>query len=86
MAFHHSRRDRWLQSFGYVFKVCRSQQSRYNPVIFQNGVFEFGTPVRVRSDKRLENYKATEYIISVRGSEKGSMLTGKSRHNQRIEG
>ena len=85
MTFHHSRRDRWLQSFGYVFKVWRSQQSRYNPVIFQNGVSEFGTPVRVRSDKRLENYKVIEYIISVRGSGKGSMLTGKSCHNQTIE-
>ena len=52
---------------------------------FQNGVSEFGTPVRVRSDKGLENYKVTEYIISVHGSGKGNMLTGKSCHNQRIE-
>ena len=39
----------------------------------------------MKSDKGLENYKVTEYIISVHGSGKGNMLTGKSCHNQRIE-
>ena len=52
---------------------------------FINCVSEFGTPVRVRSDKGLENYKVSEYITSVRDTGKGSMLTGKICHNQRIE-
>lgn len=52
---------------------------------FQNAVAEFGTPVRVRSDKGLENIQVAEYMINARGAGKGSMLTGKSTHNQRIE-
>ena len=69
-----------------TFLRCEDNTGKADTILsfFQNGVFQFGTPVRVRSDKGLENYKVTEYIISVRGSGKGSMLTGKSCHNQRI--
>ena len=85
MAFNHSRRDRWLQPFGYVLRCEDHNKADTILSFFQNGVSEFGTPVRVRSDKGLENYKVTEYIISVHGSGKGNMLTVKSCHNQRIE-
>ena len=39
-----------------------------------------------RSDKGMENVGITDYMISKRGVGRGSMMTGKSAHNQRVEG
>ena len=52
---------------------------------FRDGVDQYGLPLRVRSDKGLENILIAEYMIKHRGTGRGSMLTGKSVHNQRIE-
>lgn len=52
---------------------------------FLKGVQEYGTPSRVRSDKGLENVLIADYMIGKQGENRGSMLTGKSTHNQRIE-
>ena len=43
---------------------------------FQEGVQKFGVPLRVRSDKGLENIGIADFMIQSRGSD--SMLTGKS--------
>ncbi|CAC5404069.1 unnamed protein product [Mytilus coruscus] len=40
-------------------------------------------PLRVRSDKGLESVSVADFMLSERGD--GSMLTGPSTHNQRIE-
>ena len=50
---------------------------------FLTGVSKFGLPERVRSDKGLENIGVADFMISARGP--GSMITGKSVHNQRKE-
>ena len=50
-----------------------------------DGVKTFGIPQRVRSDKGLENVAIADFMIKNRGTDRGSMITGKSVHNQRIE-
>ena len=52
---------------------------------FKKGVAEFGLPSRVRTDKGLENVKVADYMIEKRGANRGSIITGKSTHNQRVE-
>ena len=52
---------------------------------FLKGVEECGLPMRVRSDKGLENVLVADYMLENRGTTNGSFITGKSTHNQRIE-
>lgn len=52
---------------------------------FESGVAEFGVPERVRTDKGLENLKIAEFMLRSRGLDRGSHITGRSVHNQRIE-
>lgn len=49
------------------------------------GVERYGLPLRVRSDHGGENELIAEYMIRNRGSGQGSMITGRSVHNQLIE-
>ena len=53
--------------------------------VFMDGVKTFGIPERVRSDKGLENVAIADFMIKNRGTDRGSMITGKSVHNQGIE-
>lgn len=54
-------------------------------ISFLQAIDRFGLPSRVRSDYGGENVQVARHMIRHRGEGRGSMLTGNSTHNQRIE-
>ena len=54
-------------------------------VHFKEGVDKYGCPNRVRTDLGGENVEIANYMVETKGLNRGSILTGKSTHNQRIE-
>ena len=69
--------------------LCCSNNNTASTVLelFQEAVFSWGLPSRVRTDMGTENTQVSLYMLThpQRGPERGTMIVGKSVHNQRIE-
>ncbi|XP_055029219.2 uncharacterized protein [Misgurnus anguillicaudatus] len=75
---------------GYSRKVLYLNAANNNKsstalAFFLESVQQFGWPSRVRGDQGVENLGIARCMFTVRGTGRGSFVSGKSVHNQRIE-
>lgn len=52
---------------------------------FQEGMAKYGLTLKIRTDHGLENVYAARFMLHHRGTNCGSILTGRSVHNVRVE-
>jgi len=69
-----------------VFMHC-SDNNRASTVYehFLTATTKYGLPSRVRTDQGRENIMVARHMLEHRGLDRGSIITGSSVHNQRIE-
>lgn len=69
-----------------VYLICHTNNQASTVLqSFLGAVHQWGLPSRVRSDMGGENIDVVKYMISRRGTDRGSALVGRSVHNQRVE-
>ena len=52
---------------------------------FLEAIRKYGLPSRVRIDQGRENIMVVRHMLESRGMNRGSIITGSSVHNQRVE-
>ncbi|MED6240079.1 hypothetical protein ATANTOWER_015761, partial [Ataeniobius toweri] len=82
MVFHGC-----IDGFRWTIIYLQCLDNRASSVLqpFHAGVQSFGLPRRVRCDHGMKNTDVARYMIERRGLNSGSVITGRSVHNQRIE-
>lgn len=66
-------------------RCCLDNTANTAAECFLEGVKEYGVPSRVRGDHGTENRQVARFMLRVRGCSRGSFISGRSVHNQRIE-
>ena len=92
MACGYNKLIRWrivgIDGYSTVvtyLKVATNNTSQTALSDFLEGVSSYGLPLRVRTDRGGENALIAEYMVQQRGAGRGSIIMGRSVHNQRIE-
>lgn len=69
-----------------VFLKC-ANNNRASTVLelFQSATRQCGIPSRVRADKGGENARVADFMVMQQGTGRGSFISGRNVHNQRIE-
>ena len=80
----HGCIDRFSRAIIYLC-CCTNNRAATVLDLFQTGVEEFGLPSRVLGDHGVENVDVAKFMISSRGMNRGSFISGRSVHNQRIK-
>ena len=66
-------------------ECCTNNKAETVLICFSKRVQAYGLPSRVCSDRGRENVLVADYMLDKQATNRGSMITGKSAHNQRIE-
>jgi hypothetical protein len=77
-----------IDGFSRVMVMAKvSTNNRAETVLqyFKEAEVQHGRPSRIRCDYGAENRRVAEYMLESRGLNRGSVLTGSSIRNQRIE-
>lgn len=71
----------------YIVFLKASNNNRASTVFnaFREAITKYNIPSRVRTDLGLENIEVARFMVNTRGVNRGSIITGTSVHNQRIE-
>ena len=69
-----------------IYLSCQNNNLAFTVFdLFLNGVSKYGLPKKIRTDHGLENVYAARYMLQQRGTDRGSVLTGRSVHNVRAQ-
>ena len=78
----HSAIDGYSHLITYLHSTDNSASTVLN--LFTLAGQQYGFPSRVRSDHGGENFDVVHFLLLLRGEQRGSHITGRSTHNQRI--